>query len=72
VEKPKKVPTALEARLSAGLLIVAACGSVDCFVGLRPPRNDVFLLFLRHREATKSLWRSTAEGSNSTPKALTG
>jgi hypothetical protein len=53
-------------------LIFAACGSVDCFVGLRPPRNDVFLLFLRHREATKSLWRSTAEGSNSTPKALTG
>jgi hypothetical protein len=29
----------------AGLLIVAAFGSVDCFVGLRPPRNDVFCCF---------------------------
>jgi hypothetical protein len=51
-------------------LIFAACGSVDCFVGLRPPRNDVFLLFLRHHEATKSLWRSTAEGSRKELKAL--
>ena len=68
----KQIPPLLRSPASGGTM---SHRQMDCFVGLRPPRNDegrcndVFVVSASSRSAEGAVAICPAEGCNSTPKA---